>query len=207
MPFYRQQIKTACEHLCKSDPIMNAIINQVGPFTAKARRDRFTTLVFSIISQQISVAAAATIKQRLVDSFPDQKVNAERLAQYSVEQLRELGVSRQKAIYVLDLSNKVHRGKVVLEQMHRKTNQEIIDELVQVKGIGVWTAQMFLMFSMARLNVLPVDDLGIKNAVASHYGFGNLPDRKQIEKVAQKWQPYETIACWYLWRSLENSPG
>ena len=120
-----------------------------------------------------------------------------------VDQLRELGVSRQKASYLLDLADKVDSGVVALDKIHLKDDEAIIEEMVQVKGIGPWTAQMFMMFSLARMDVLPVEDLGIKNAIKLHYDLNELPDKSTIEKIAQPWRPYATIASWYLWRSLE----
>ena len=205
MPFYAQHIKAARLHLQKCDPVFKRLLKQVGPFTAKAKRDRFGTLVNSIISQQISVAAAATIRARLSDSFSPDPISPAGILSLDVDQLRELGISRQKATYMLDLAGKVDSGAVVLDKIHLKEDEAIIEELVQVKGIGTWTAQMFMMFSLARLDVLPVDDLGIKNAIKLHYDLDELPDKSTIEEIAQPWRPYATIACWYLWRSLESN--
>ena len=182
---------------------MKRIIRSVGPFTAKARRDRFSTLVFSILSQQISVAAASTIRGRLIDAVQDTGVTPDGLLQFEVDELRGLGVSRQKATYVLDLAQKVSDGTVDLKNIHRKENDDVIEEMVQVKGIGRWTAQMFLMFSLARMDVLPVDDLGLRNAIRIEYTLKEIPDAKKMEKLAQNWRPYSTIASWYLWQSLE----
>ncbi len=207
MPFYAQHIKAARLHLQKCDPVFKRLIKQVGPFTAKAKRDRFGTLVRSIISQQISVAAAATIRDRLLESFAPDPISPAGILGLDVERLRELGVSRQKASYLIDLADKVNSGVVALDKIHLKSDQEIIQEMIQVKGIGPWTAQMFMMFSLARMDVLPVDDLGIKNAVKLHYDLDELPDTPTIEKIAQPWRPYATIASWYLWRSLESIEG
>jgi len=203
MPFYAQHIKAARLHLQKSDPVFKRLLKEVGPFTAKAKRDRFGTLTNSIISQQISVAAAATIRARLLDSFAPDPLSPARILSLNTDQLRELGISHQKASYILDLANKVNSGVVRLGKIQLKDDEAVIEELVQVKGIGRWTAQMFMMFSLGRLNVLPVDDLGIKNAIKTHYQLDELPDKPTIEKIAQPWRPYATIACWYLWRSLE----
>ncbi|MFO0943169.1 MAG: DNA-3-methyladenine glycosylase [Pirellulales bacterium] len=211
MPFIAQQVKSARLHLQKSDPVMKVLLNHHGPFTAKAKTDRFGTLVSSIISQQISTAAAATIKLRLHQAIMDKaKVNklptltAEHLQQFDLDSFRELGISRQKATYLLDLADKVGAGVVELHKMGRMSDDEIIEQLIQIKGIGRWTAQMFLIFSMARMDVLPVDDLGIKNAVQRQYGLEQLPNASQIEQLAEPWRPYATIASWYLWRSLEG---
>lgn len=203
MPFYAQHIKAARLHLQKNDPVMKRILKRVGPFTAKTKRDRFGTLVGSIISQQISVAAARTIKSRLVEAVGPKKITPDSILQLSLDELRAIGVSHQKTTYVLDLSEKVKSEIVDLAQIHRKDDEEVIEEMIQVKGIGRWTAQMFLMFSLGRLDVLPVDDLGIKNAVKNEYGLDDLPAGPQLTEIANNWRPYATIACWYLWQSLE----
>lgn len=203
MPFYAQEIKAARNHLRKSDEVMKAIIKQVGPFRAKARRDRFRTLVYSIISQQISVAAASTIKQRLVDALGPGEFGPGQLLKFSVDELREVGVSRQKASYVLDLASKVDAGIVDLKTIHKRDDESVIAELIQVKGIGRWTAQMFLMFSLARMDVLPTDDLGLRNAIQQFYELETPPDSKKMIQLAENWRPYCTVASWYLWQSLE----
>ena len=202
MPFYAQHIKAARRHLQKNDPIFKPILKSVGPFTAKTKRDRFGTLVNSIISQQISVAAAATIRERLATAVKPNAISPESLLKFDSESLREVGISRQKASYVLDLAEKVHTGTIDLKTIHKKDDEAVIEEMIQVRGIGRWTAQMFLMFSLGRLDVLPVDDLGIKNAIQKQYDLPELPDKTQIEAIAENWRPYSTVACWYLWQSL-----
>jgi DNA-3-methyladenine glycosylase II len=213
MPFVAQNIKQARLHLQKSDPVMKRLLKQVGPFTAKAKRDRFATLVSSIISQQISTAAARTIKGRLVEGVAKRAsrfkqtstaLTAKNLLLFEVDELRELGVSRQKATYVLDLAHHVDSGDVDLKSLGRLTDQDVIQRLTQVKGIGVWTAQMFLMFSLARMDILPTDDLGIRNAIEKQYELEAKPTADQIETIASNWRPYATVACWYLWQSLEE---
>ena len=207
MPFYAQYIKAARLHLQKNDPVMKRIIKLVGPFHAKTKRDRFGTLVRSIVSQQISVAAAKTITNRLIEaaggSVESPKFTPEGILKFDVDGLRELGVSRQKASYVLDLAEKVHTGVVELEGLQRQSDGEVIEVLTQVKGVGVWTAQMFLMFSLGRMDIFPYDDLGIKNAMARHYQLDELPTKSEMLEIATLWRPYSTVACWYLWQSLE----
>jgi len=212
MPFTAQDIKVGRLHLQKSDAVMKRLLKQVGPFTAKANADRFGSLAQSIISQQISTSAARTIRCRLLAAVAERSgrikngistLTAENLRLFEVDELRDLGVSRQKANYLLDLAAKVSDGELDLRNIGRQSDTKVIETLVQVKGIGRWTAQMFLMFSLARMDVLPVDDLGIKKAVAKNYGLAELPDGAQIESIAQPWRPHATIACWYLWRSLE----
>ena len=181
---------------------MKAIIKQVGPFTVKARRDRFSTLANSIISQQISTAAARTIRQRLHEAVAPAELNAENLLAFTAEDLRELGVSKQKASYLHDLAAKVKDETVDLTTLSRKTDEEVIGDLTQIKGIGRWTAQMFLIFSLARMDILPVDDLGIQKAVQQHYELDELPDADTLEEIAQPWRPFASIASWYLWQSI-----
>lgn len=214
MPFTAQHIKSARLHLQKSDPVMKRLLKELGPFTAKARTDRFATLVDSIVSQQISTSAARTIRQRLSDAvsaraihakLPTTGISAESLLLFQIDELREFGVSRQKATYLLDLADKVQSEVVNLKNIGRMDDEQVIAELVQVKGIGRWTAQMFLMFSLARLDVLPVDDLGIKNAIQKQYNLDESPPAREIEALALPWRPYATIASWYLWRSLDSN--
>ena len=207
MPFYAQHIKAARLHLQKNDPVMKRVIKLVGPFHAKTKRDRFGTLVNSIISQQISVAAARTINARLLEATSDlggsPKLMPEGILKFDIEGLRELGVSRQKASYVRDLAEKVHSGAVQLDGLPGQTDDAVIETLIQVKGIGLWTAQMFLMFSLGRMDIFPYDDLGIKKAICLHYQLGDLPDKSIMLEIAAPWRPFATVACWYLWQSLD----
>lgn len=212
MPFTAQHIKSARLHLQKSDPVMKRLLKVHGPFIAKARLDRFGTLVDSIISQQISTAAASTIKARLKQAVAARasstqarptELTPENVRMFDLEELRELGVSRQKGSYLLDLAEKIHLGIVDLKSLPRESDEDVIETLIQVKGIGRWTAQMFLMFSLARLDVLPVDDLGIRNAVQRQYSLPETPSPAKIAEIAEPWRPYATVASWYLWRSLE----
>lgn len=185
----------------KSESTMNGIVREVGPCEMKTKRHRFKTLVSSIVSQQISGAAARTIWGRLENAAGT--ITPASLSAFDIDELRALGVSRQKATYILDLSQKTLDGEVKFQRFVRMSDEEIIEQLIQIKGIGKWTAQMFLMFSLARPDVLPVDDLGIKTAIMKNYRLRKLPDAKKIQKLATPWRPYATIASWYLWRSLE----
>lgn len=212
MSFSAQHIRQARLELRKRDPVLAAVIKQIGPFTAKARRDRFGTLVRSIVSQQISTAAAATIQKRVEAAIEQHRKTkpqrgkpycAQTLLDFSVDSLREIGLSRQKATYVLDLADHVCREKIILTDMHKLDDETIIETLTQVKGIGRWTAQMFLIFSLARLDILPVDDLGIKTAIRNLYELDELPTKSEIETRAEPWRPWASVASWYLWRSLE----
>ena len=182
---------------------MRRLIEAVGPFTLRLDRDRFRMLVRSIISQQISGKAAQSIRKRLEALVAPQKISPHNLAALSVAELRSAGVSPQKAGYLYDLAAKVDSGAVRLHRVARMTDDEVIAELVQVKGIGVWTAQMCLMFSLGRLDVFPHDDLGIRAALKNLYGLADLPDKQTSIEIAQPWRPSATVASWYCWRSHE----
>jgi len=205
MPFVAQHVRSARLHLQKSDPVMKALIKKIGPFTQPVVRDRYLALVRSIISQQISGAAARTIQQRLIDAVAPARVEPETMLQFSIGDLRQLGISQQKAGYLLDLSEKVARGTVDLKNIGRQSDEAVIEQLTQVKGIGVWTAQMFLIFSLARLDVFPVGDLGIQNSIEKHYPIGAKLTKEEMLRIAKPWRPYATIASWYLWRSLDSN--
>ncbi|MBA3313003.1 MAG: DNA-3-methyladenine glycosylase [Planctomycetota bacterium] len=191
----------ATAHLQAHDPILGALIDIVGPCTLKLRRDRFDTLVRSILSQQISTAAARTIRGRLEDRIGVPR--PETLLALSVEELRECGVSPQKASYLRDLAEHVSSGRLPLNRLGRLSDDEVIERLIAVKGIGRWTGQMFLMFSLGRPDVLPHDDLGIRAAMRRLYDLPDMPKRDEMDEIAAPWRPHATLACWYLWRSLE----
>ena len=199
----QKDLQTATRHLKRSDPVMKEIIKQVGSCKIKLRRNRYVTLVRSIVSQQISGAAARTILGRLDELVSPESVKPETIAPLTIKQLKSVGLSGQKAFYVCDLTEKVLSKEVKLTRMNKLTNEEVINTLTQVKGIGVWTVQMFLMFSLGRLNVLPTGDLGIQNAIKRAYRLRDKPSPDKLRKIAKPWSPYETVACWYLWRSLE----
>lgn len=205
MAFSAQHLKTAIAQLRRNDRVMKSLIRQVGPFTLRAQRQRFNMLARSIVSQQISVAAAKTILGRLCDSLQDRVITPEALVGYDVDQLRSVGVSRQKATYLLDLRDKVLEGVVCFEKIGRKDDEAIIDELTQVKGIGRWTAEMFLIFSLGRLDVFPYDDLSIRSALRNVYELADMPTRDQANEISERWKPYRTIGTWYLWQSLDQA--
>lgn len=203
MGFREQDIKAARQHLMRGDVVLKGIIQEVGPFTLKTQRDYFQVLVRSIVSQQISTAAARTILQRLVDHLQPHKIAPETMAALDLAQLRALGVSTQKAGYVLDLTDRVSCGELNLKTIQRRSDEVVITQLTQVKGIGVWTAHMFMIFALGRLNVLPVGDLGVRAAIQRNYELEELPKPAEVETIAAPWRPYASIASWYLWRSLE----
>lgn len=203
MVFTEKTVKVAIHHLCERDPVIGQVIARVGSFRLRTRRDRFGSLVRSIVSQQISGAAASTILGRLERAVEPGRIDVDSLSKFDVETFRQLGLSRQKATYVIDLRDKVCNGEVDLKSIGRKSDQEIIDELTTIRGIGVWTAQMFLIFSLGRLDVFPHDDLGIRNAIRLLYELDEMPTKEQSHKIADPWRPYASIAAWYCWRSLE----
>lgn len=206
MPISAQHIRSAQTQLKKRDPRMREIIRQVGPFSLRPKRDHFRMIASSIISQQISVAAAKTILQRLQEHLEPNGWDAAAIAELDLETLRGLGVSRQKGTYLLDLASHVAAGSLDFKQLVRKPDDVVIEALTEVKGIGVWTAQMFLIFSLGRLDVLPVGDFGIRKAIQQQYELAELPSPAEVTEIAQPWRPYATVASWYLWRTLDAQP-
>ena len=193
----------ACGHLLTADPVLRALIGQVGPCTLKPRRAYFLTLCDSIISQQLSTRVAEVIFDRFVAMYPLRRPNPSTVAATSLDRLKSVGLSTQKSAYLKDLASAFLDGRIQAQRFARLTNEAIIEELVSVHGIGRWTAEMFLIFALNRLDVLPVDDLGIRKAIQRWYGFGTLPSARTIRRLGRPWHPYETIASWYLWRSLQ----
>ena len=191
-------------HFRAADPVIAGVIKQVGPVTCKPQRDRFRLLVTSIISQQISTAAARTIRNRLVELVAKDGVRPEVIAALSAEQLRSVGLSRQKASYLHDLAEKCSNGTVRLSRLGRLDDEAIISELIQVKGIGRWSAQMFLIFGLGRDDVFPHDDLGVRAAIRHLYGFDEMPTKAECLAVGAAWSPYASAASWYCWRYLEH---
>ncbi len=190
-------------HFKSADSVLASVIKQVGPVTLKPQRDRFGILVRSIISQQISTAAARTIRLRLEQYLEQDGIRPETIARLSVDQLRTVGVSRQKASYILDLVQKCNNGTVRLSRLGRMADDDIIAELTQVKGIGRWSAQMFLIFSLGRLDVFPHDDLGVRTAIRRLYRFDELPSKDECLEIGERWRPYASIGSWYCWRFLD----
>lgn len=190
-------------HFRRADPTMAEVVRRIGPMTLRPQRDRFRMLVRSILSQQISTAAARTIRRRLEEHLGADGVRPESLARMTPAQFRALGVSRQKAGYLRDLAGKCRDGQVRLARLGRLDDEQVIAELTQVRGIGRWSAQMFLIFSLGRLDVFPHDDLGVRSAIRRLYGFAQLPGKDQCLAIGQRWRPYATVGSWYCWRFLE----
>lgn len=202
------ELHKAAKHLSQHDPLLAPVIEQAGLAELSPHTDYYGALVNSIIGQQLSVKAAASIKQRFRDLFGGKLPSPEEILSKSVEELRSVGFSNAKANYVRDLAQHIIDGKVQFDKLNSQSNEEIIAELTDVKGIGEWTVHMFLMFCMGRLDVLPVGDLGIRNGVRDLYGLKEAATPHQIIEIATKnnWHPYESAASWYIWHSLDNSP-
>jgi len=203
MPKTAAEIERGVKHLRRADPVLKEVIRQTGPFAVKLRRDRFQALVSSILSQQISGKAADAIKRKLLDYVGPEGMTPRFISTLSVEDLRTVGLSRQKASYILDLAQRVHEGSLPLERLARLSDDAVIEALTEVRGIGLWTAQMFLIFSLGRLDVMPHDDYGVRSAIQKLYGLAELPNRQTCHRIAEPWRPYASIAAWYCWRSLE----
>lgn len=195
--------------LMRRDPVLGAIIKQHGPCGLGAVRDRFdhfAMLARAIVFQQLSTKAATTIYTRLLESMPGGVPTPQALAALTDEQLRAAGISRQKAQYLRDLSEKVLAGTIPLASVDELPDEDVIVALTQIKGIGRWTAEMFLIFRLQRPDVLPLNDLGIINAIHKAYRLRKKPTPDRLRKLGEAWRPYRSIACWYLWRSLDNEP-
>lgn len=203
MPTRLEQVENAIRHLKTVDPVMGNLIDRAGPFTLKLNRDRFGMLVRSILSQQISTKAAQSIRLRLDALLKPDSLSAAAIDGLSDDQLRSAGLSRQKISYLRDLSSRVLDQRLRLEQIGRLSDEEAIEELVQVRGIGRWTAQMFLIFSLGRFDVFPHDDLIIRSSIKELYELEELPNKQQSHAIAEMWKPYSSVATWYCWRLID----
>jgi DNA-3-methyladenine glycosylase II len=193
----------------RRDPVLGAIIKHHGPCGLGAVRDRFdhfSMLVRAIVFQQLSTKAATTIHNRLVECLPGGKPTPECLAAVTEAQFRAAGISRQKALYLRDLCERVSSGELPLDSVDSMSDDQVIEALTKVKGIGRWTAEMFLIFRLQRPDVLPVGDLGIVNAIQKAYRLRKKPTPEKMRKLGESWRPYRSVATWYLWRSLDNEP-
>lgn len=220
-------MRKAVLHLKKSDPVMRAVIERVGPCRMEFGDPTFHSLAESIVYQQLNGKAAATIFNRFTALAGD-PVTPQGILKLSAEQLRAVGLSKQKSSYLFDMAERAQRGELDFSKLADMTDDQVIEHLTQVKGVGVWTAHMFLMFTLRRANVLPTGDFGIRMAMHKQYfdralrnknGSGKtkvkkmiakapkvkikLPNPQEMEKIAKRWEPYRSIACWYLWRSLD----
>jgi DNA-3-methyladenine glycosylase II len=196
-------MRKAIIHLKKTDPVLASIIKKVGPYRIDYREPTFANLVRSIVYQQLSGRVAIVIFNRLVEAAGSPLTPA-RILKLTPEKLRAIGLSRQKSSYILDLARHTKAGSIAFETIHELTDDAVIEHLTTVKGIGVWTAHMFLIFALRRNDVLPTGDLGVRMAIRKAYNLAELPKPAEIEALAQAWRPYCSVAAWYLWRSLDN---
>ena len=201
--------RPALAHLKRVDPVLGGVIERVGPCRLEARRagTHYDALVRSIVFQQLSGKAAGTIHGRFRALYPGKRPRPDLVLATSDELLRGAGLSRQKIGYLRDLSARVADRSLPLAHLGRLPDDAIIEHLVQVKGIGRWTVQMFLMFRLGRPDVLPELDLGVQNAIQRAYGLRRRPTPKDVLRIGAPWRPYASVASWYLWRSLENGDG
>lgn len=200
------------EVLRAGDPVLRDVIDAVGELDTSPRRvpadDHYGALLRAIVGQQLSVKAAAAIFGRLTERFAGRTPTPRELLAQEPEELRAaVGLSRAKVAYLRSLAEHVLDGRLELDRMNELSDEDVEAELVAVKGLGTWTAHMFLMFHLERPDVLPVGDLGIRNAVRAAYGLAELPGPQDLERIAEPWRPHRTLACRYLWRSLENEPA
>jgi DNA-3-methyladenine glycosylase II len=200
----------ARRHLTKTDPKLAAIIKRVGAcrLHSAAPKDPFEALAMSIASQQLSTKAADTIFRRFCDLFPpDCRPTPERVMTLTDDQIRAVGYSRPKVSFIKDLASHVLDGRLDLKGLTEHPDDEVMRQLVAVKGIGRWTAEIFLMFRLGRPDIFPADDLGLMNAVHRAYGKRKRPTPQQLRKMGEAWRPYRSVAAWYLWASLAKPPS
>jgi len=208
-PDYWQE---ACAHLMKKDRVMKRLIPQHGDVCLQTRGDAFTTLARSIVGQQISVKAAQTVWERFIDLLPKQRgpakgtIKPAQVLKLRVDAMREAGLSARKVEYLVDLSLHFDNGQLHVTDWSIMDDEAIIAELVAIRGIGRWTAEMFLIFHLMRPNVLPLDDVGLINGISHNYFSGDAVSRSDAREVAQAWAPYCSVATWYIWRSLDPVP-
>jgi DNA-3-methyladenine glycosylase II len=197
-------MKRAIQHLRKSDPILSTIIERVGAYGMQFREPDFESLVRSIVYQQLSGRVASVIFGRLHAAVKGE-ITPGRILALRPGRMRKLGLSTQKTAYIRDLARHTRDGGLVFEELPSLPDEDVIERLTRVKGIGVWTAQMFLMFALRRQDVLPTGDLGVRTAIRKAYQLPALPTPVEMEEIARNWRPWCSVASWYLWRSLEGA--
>jgi DNA-3-methyladenine glycosylase II len=195
-------MRKAVNHLKKSDPILAGIIEKIGPCRMQYGEPTFHSLAEAILYQQLNGKAAVTIFNRFTALAGDPLTPAG-ILRLSDAQMRGVGLSKQKTAYLRDLAEKTEAGLLEFERLPELSEEEVIAHLTQVKGVGVWTAHMFLMFTLRRPDILPVGDYGVQAAIKKHYRKRQWPKPAIMEKIARPWSPYRSIACWYLWKSLD----
>jgi DNA-3-methyladenine glycosylase II len=203
---------SAYRELAASDPVMAGLIERFGELSIDARRrrrppvDAYGMLLRSVVGQQLSVKAAATIYGRVLDLFGGTTPPPKDLLEIEPEKLREAGLSGRKVEYVRDLASHVLSGQLELDRLESLSDEEVIEEITAIRGFGLWSAQMFLIFFLERPDVLPAGDLDIRNAIKSAYGLDEGPPPAELERIAEPWRPHRTLASIYLWESLANEP-
>ncbi|PPE70530.1 DNA-3-methyladenine glycosylase 2 family protein [Caldimonas thermodepolymerans] len=198
----------ACKHLSRRDRVMRKLIPRFGEARLQSRGDAFTTLARSIVGQQISVKAAQAVWDRFAAllSGPSNRISPAEVLQLPVEALRTAGLSARKVEYLRDLASHFHSGAVHVKEWAAMEDEAIIEELVAIRGIGRWTAEMFLIFHLMRPNVLPLDDLGLLKGISINYFSGEPVSRAEAREVGEAWAPFRSVATWYIWRSLDPLP-
>ncbi|MEX0639932.1 MAG: DNA-3-methyladenine glycosylase [Nitrosopumilaceae archaeon] len=188
----------------KKDPKFAKIIMQVGDYNVKITKNRYQSLVEAIISQQLSGSAANSIIKKFRKLYKSKFPKPRDVIKTSDSKLRTTGLSKMKIVYIKELSKKIESKELNMRKISTQSDEQVIEVLTDVKGIGRWTAEMFLIFSLGRLDILPVGDLGLKKGIQSMYSLKELPEKEQIEQLAGSWKPYRTVATWYLWKSLQK---
>ena len=188
----------------KKDPKFAKIIMQVGDYNVKITKNRYQSLVEAIISQQLSGSAANSIIKKFRNLYKSKFPKPRDVIKTSDSKLRTTGLSKMKIVYIKELSKKIESKELNMRKISTQSDEQVIEVLTDVKGIGRWTAEMFLIFSLGRLDILPVGDLGLKKGIQSMYSLKELPQKEQIEQLAESWKPYRTVATWYLWKSLQK---
>jgi len=202
--FLHNAMRKAITHLKKSDPVLAAIIDRVGPCRIQYRDPVFQTLVRSIVYQQLHGKAALTIFNRLMEAAKADPLTPEAILGLRPVKMRALGLSPQKLAYIRELARMTRGGEVDFQLCEVLEDQAVVEHLTRVKGVGVWTVHMFLIFALRRPNILPTGDLGVRAAIRKAYNLAVLPAPAEMERIAAPWRPYCSVASWYLWRSLEN---
>lgn len=198
-------MKKAIAHLKRADPVLSAIIDQVGPYRKQYRDPDFPSLARSIVYQQLNGRAASTIYGRFeAGCGGPEGVRPETIAKMRMPKLRSFGLSIQKSTYIKDLASRTAAGEISFAALPALPDDEVIRTLTQVKGVGVWTVHMFLIFALRRPDVLPVGDYGIRAAMKKAYRLDELPKPAEMQRIAEAWRPWSSVACWYLWRSLDG---
>jgi DNA-3-methyladenine glycosylase II len=197
-------MKKALNHLKKADPVIGSIIDRVGAYKIQYREPIFQSMVRSIVYQQLNGKAASTIFGRLAAAAKADPLTPESILKLRPARMRSLGLSTQKMNYIRGLAKLTREGDVDFERCIALEDAAVVEHLTRVKGVGVWTVHMFLIFALRRPDVLPTGDLGIRAAMKKAYGLADLPKPDEMERIAASWRPYASVACWYLWRSLDN---